>query len=225
MVMKGKFKQYILISSASVYNNNLEIPFNENSSVGRNSLWGDYAENKYLAEFETQKMKENFTIFRPFYIYGIGNNLDREQYIFSRIENKFPVYLPNRGENIVQFGYIDDLVNAIIFSFGNSKFYNQIFNVSSEKYLTIKEFVDLCSKIMGQGVYIKYIDCNENLKARAWFPFRDINLYGSVEKLLETGFKNNYSLEEGLMKTYKHLKENNLLNLKLTDLENEWNKK
>lgn len=223
-VMKGKFKQYILISSASIYNDNKDFPVNENSNTGKNILWGDYAENKYLAELETQKIEENYTIFRPFYIYGIGNNLDREQYIFSRIENNLPVYLPNEGRNIVQFGYVDDLVNAVIFTFENSKFYKQIFNVSSEEYVTIKEFTELCSKVMGENINIKYVDRKKNLEARAWFPFRDTDLYGSVGKLLETGFKNKYSLEEGLTKTYKYLKENNLLNLKLTNLEIEWNK-
>lgn len=81
-VIKGKFRQYILISSASIYNNNSQFPVDEKSDVGENKLWGDYAKNKFLAEIETKKMTEEYTIFRPFYIYGVGNNLDREQYIF-----------------------------------------------------------------------------------------------------------------------------------------------
>ena len=77
-VMKDRFKQYILISSASVYNSIESAPVNEESETGENLIWGDYAKNKYLAE---QKTIENsnlynfkYTIYRPFYIYGIGNN-------------------------------------------------------------------------------------------------------------------------------------------------------
>lgn len=210
-IMKGKFKQYILISSASIYNNTKEFPASEASSIGENPIWGDYAKNKFLAEQEVLKMEENYTIFRPFYIYGIGNNLDREQYIFSRIENKFPIYLPDEGENIIQFGYIDDLVDSIIYSFNNKKFYKEVFNISGDESISIKNFVDLCAKIMNKEVDIKYIQCNEKIKARDWFPFRNTDLYGSIEKIKLTGFKNKYSLETGLKKTYMYLKNNKLL--------------
>lgn len=156
-------------------------------------------------------MEEAYTIFRPFYIYGIGNNLDREQYIFSRIENKFPIYLPDDGENIIQFGYIDDLVDSIIYSFNNKKFYKEVFNISGDENISIKNFVDLCAKMMNKKVDIKYIQCNEKIKARDWFPFRNTDLYGSIEKIKLTGFKNKYSLETGLEKTYMYLKNNKLL--------------
>lgn len=209
-IMKGKFQQYILISSASIYNNTKEFPVSEASSIGENPIWGDYAKNKFLAEQEVLKMEENYTILRPFYIYGIGNNLDREQYIFSRIENKFPVYLPDDGENIIQFGYIDDLVDSIIYSFNNKKFYKEVFNISGDESISIKNFVDLCAKIMNKEVDIKYIQCNEKIKARDWFPFRNTDLYGSIEKIKLTGFKNKYSLETGLKKTYMYLKDTKL---------------
>ena len=52
-VMKNRFKQYILISSASVYNNIECTPVNEESHTGENLIWGDYAKNKYLAEKKT----------------------------------------------------------------------------------------------------------------------------------------------------------------------------
>lgn len=210
-IMKGKFKQYILISSASIYNNTKEFPVSEASSIGENPIWGDYAKNKFLAEQEVLKMEEAYTILRPFYIYGIGNNLDREQYVFSRIENKFPIYLPDEGENIIQFGYIDDLVDSIIYSFNNKKFYKEVFNISGDESISIKNFVDLCAKIMNKEVDIKYIQCNEKIKARDWFPFRNTDLYGSIEKIKLTGFKNKYSLETGLKKTYMYLKNNKLL--------------
>ena len=88
-IMSGKFKQYILISSASVYNNIESYPVQEESSKGKNEIWGQYAEDKYLAEKVTVENSDRYnfkyTIFRPFYIYGEENNLDREKYIFSFI--------------------------------------------------------------------------------------------------------------------------------------------
>ena len=214
-LMKNKFKQYILISSASVYNNIEYTPVNEESLVGENLIWGDYAKNKYLAEKKTIENSNlynfKYTVFRPFYIYGIGNNLERENYFFSRIKYNLPIFIPSKN-NIIQFGYVEDLVLAIESSIENSDFYNQIFNISGDEYVTMSEFAEICGKVMSKKAIIKYINTEENkIKARDWFPFREVNLYGDISKLQNTGFRNTYSLVKGLEKTYKYNDENNLI--------------
>ncbi|QQB74986.1 SDR family oxidoreductase [Fusobacterium canifelinum] len=214
-VMKNKFKQYILISSASVYNSIECTPVNEESQTGENLIWGDYAKNKYLAEKITVENSNlynfKYTIFRPFYIYGIGNNLDRENYFFSRIKYNLPIFIPSKN-NIIQFGYVEDLALAIESSIENSDFYNQIFNISGDEYVTMSEFAEICGKVMAKKVAIKYINTEENkIKARDWFPFREVNLFGDISKLENTGFRNAYSLVQGLEKTYKYNDENDLI--------------
>ena len=214
-VMKNKFKQYILISSASIYNNIKCTPVNEENQTGENLIWGDYAKNKYLAEkitIENSNLHNfKYTIFRPFYIYGIGNNLDRENYFFSRIKYNLPIFIPSKN-NIIQFGYVEDLALAIESSIENSDFYNQIFNISGDEYVTMSEFAEICGKVMAKKVAIKYINTEGNkIKARDWFPFREVNLFGDISKLENTGFRNAYSLVQGLEKTYKYNDENDLI--------------
>ena len=214
-VMKNKFKQYILISSASVYNNIECTPVNEESHTGENLIWGGYAKNKYLAEKKTIENSKiynfKYTIFRPFYIYGIRNNLDRENYFFSRIKHNLPIFIPSKN-NIIQFGYVEDLALAIESSIENSDFYNQIFNISGDEYVTMSEFAEICGKVMAKKVAIKYINTEENkIKARDWFPFREVNLFGDISKLENTGFRNTYSLVQGLEKTYRYNDENDLI--------------
>ena len=214
-VMKNRFKQYILISSASVYNNIESTPANEESQTGENLIWSDYAKNKYLAEKKTIENSKiynfKYTIFRPFYIYGVGNNLDRENYFFSRIKYNLPIYIPSKN-NIIQFGYVEDLALAIESSIGNSDFYNQTFNISGDEYVTMSEFSEICGKVMNKKAIIKYINTEENkIKARDWFPFREVNLFGDISKLENTGFRNTYSLIQGLEKTYKYNDENDLI--------------
>ena len=214
-VMKDRFKQYILIRSASVYNSIESAPVNEESETGENLIWGDYAKNKYLAE---QKTIENsnlynfkYTIYRPFYIYGIGNNLDRENYFFSRIKYDLPIYIPSKN-NIIQFGYVEDLALAIESSINNSDFYNQIFNISGDEYVTMSEFIEICAKVINKKTTIKYVDTEKSqIKVRDWFPFREVNLFGDISKLENTGFRNTYSLVQGLEKTYKYNDKNNLI--------------
>lgn len=214
-VMKDRFKQYVLISSASVYNSIESAPVNEESETGENLIWGDYAKNKYLAE---QKTIENsnlynfkYTIYRPFYIYGIGNNLDRENYFFSRIKYDLPIYIPSKN-NIIQFGYVEDLALAIESSINNSDFYNQIFNISGDEYVTMSEFIEICAKVINKKTTIKYVDTEKSqIKVRDWFPFREVNLFGDISKLENTGFRNTFSLVQGLEKTYKYNDKNNLI--------------
>ena len=58
---------------------------------------------------------------------------------FSRIKYNLPVFIPSKN-NIIQFGYIEDLVLAIESSIENSDFYNQFFNISGDEYVTMSEF-------------------------------------------------------------------------------------
>ena len=214
-VMKNKFKQYILISSASIYNNIKCTPVNEENQIGENLIWGDYAKNKYLAEKITIENSNfynfKYTIFRPFYIYGIGNNLDRENYFFSRIKYNLPIFIPSKN-NIIQFGYVEDLALAIESSIENSDFYNQIFNISGDEYVTMSEFIEICAKVINKKTTIKYVDTEKSqIKVRDWFPFREVNLFGDISKLENTGFRNVFSLVQGLEKTYKYNDKNNLI--------------
>jgi len=139
------------------------------------------------------------------------NNLDRENYFFSRIKYNLPIYIPSKN-NIIQFGYVEDLALAIESSIGNSDFYNQTFNISGDEYVTMSEFSEICGKVMNKKAIIKYINTEENkIKARDWFPFREVNLFGDISKLENTGFRNTYSLIQGLEKTYKYNDENDLI--------------
>jgi len=132
--------------------------------------------------------------------------------IFSRIKYNLPIYIPNKGNNIVQFGYIEDLASAIELAVENSDFYGQVFNISGDEYVAITEFAEICGKIMNKKSIIKHIDTEEkNIKARDWFPFREVNLFGDISKLENTGFRNKYSLIKGLEKTYKYNEEHDLI--------------
>ncbi len=224
-VMSGRYIQYILISSASIYNEMQNFPVKETDSIGMNEIWGKYAEDKYLCEKITiensKKLKFNYTIFRPFYIYGPENNLDRESYIFARLENNMPIFVPNKGEERIQFGYINDLCEAVNLSLNNPHFFNEAFNISGDENITIKDYIKKCGIISDKQPLIYNIDLEkENLKARDWFPFRNKNLIGDISKIEKTGFRNKHSLEEGLRETYLYLKENNKLGIPtLNDIE------
>ena len=69
----------------------------------------------------------------------------------------------------------------------------------------MSEFAEICGKVINKKTMIKYINTEKNkIKARDWFPFREVNLFGDISKLENTGFRNVFSLVQGLEKTYKY---------------------
>ncbi len=55
---------------------------------------------------------------------------------------------------------------------------------------------------------------NIQYSVRQWFPFRDMNFFGSCEKIKnELGIEPRYSLSEGLKQTYNIIDKGKLLNL------------
>lgn len=216
-VMKGKYYQYIFISSASVYENIDTFKLTkENNKTGGNINWGSYGKNKSLCEdilINNTDEKSKYTIFRPFYVYGVGNNLDRETYFFSRLKYNLPIFVPNDDKILLQFGYIDDLVLAIESSLFNKNYYNNIFNISGDEIISIVSFINICASIMKKEPNIRFIDLKkENISTRDFFPFRSINLFGDISKIQQLDFVNKTDLIKGLYKTYSYLEENELLN-------------
>jgi len=62
------------------------------------------------------------------------------------------------------------------------------------------------------AVDVNWFNTEKNkIKARDWFPFREVNLFGDISKLENTGFRNVFSLVQGLEKTYKYNDENDLI--------------
>lgn len=214
-VLRGRYGKYLLISSASIYQTEEEAPFREGNSVGDNPLWGDYALNKYRCEESLKKISgknsSSYTIFRPFYIYGPGNNLDRETYFINRILDSKPIFIPSR-KTTVHFGYIKDLTGNIITALEGSNFDNEIFNIAGRETTTFEEFIGVIEKVLGKKADIIRVDeTSHGIKARDWFPFRAVDLYGDTTKLIQARGKTEYSIERGLEETYEYLKDNSLL--------------
>lgn len=209
--LTGRIGHFIHMSSATVYNDTKVFPLNENTKRGSSKIWGDYSKNKYLCEealfLAYSKDRFPVTIIRPFYIYGPENNFDREAYVFKRILNGFPIILPGMGEKIIHFGYIDDLVDAVIKISANKSSIGEAYNIAGDEIVTFNEWVKMCENILEIKAKIFYTECEYiNYKAREWFPFRDINFFGTCEKLKsELGIYSHYSLYDGLKKAFNSL--------------------
>lgn len=203
----GRVKHFLHISTAAVYQDTEEFPLTESSPAGFNKFWGEYGIEKYRCEQELLKSfrEDGFpvTIFRPFYIYGPGNNLDRETYVFRRLLNNAPIILPGMGRSVIQFGHIDDLVDTLIDLTGKPESFGEIYNVTGEEAVTMQGWVKKCAEVIGVTPQIFLVEAKEvGYTPKEWFPFRDIHFFGSIQKLSQQfGLRPRYSLLEGLQQT------------------------
>lgn len=213
----GKTNHFIHISSSAVYKKTDLFPVTEDAQRGTNEDWGNYSTQKYLCEEQlfSAWIEHHFpiTILRPFYLYGPTNNLNRETYVFKRLLQGLPIVLPAMGRPIVQFGLLDDLIDAILHLVNKEDSFGQAYNISGKSGVTLKGWVEACAKVAGVEPKLALIECSDvGYVARQWFPLRDIHLLGSVEKIkLELGIEPSYNLVEGLKYTYEHLSKEELL--------------
>lgn len=166
----GGFKDYILISSSSVYPETLPQPFKEDMQTGANSLWGDYGTNKIAAEKYLQERVPNAYIIRPPYLYGKMNNLYREAFVFECAERGMPFYVPNGGTMSLQFFDIEDMCRFIAILL-EKKPEQHIFNVGDPETVTVREWVRLCYNVLGKEPEIANVMFRIN--QREYFPFYD----------------------------------------------------
>ena len=153
----------------------------------------------YLSKIFCEKILEiktsNFIILRPHNIYGprMGNSHVIPNLI-NKLNNgkkKVSVYSPSHTR---AFCYIDDAVNQIVRLAFSKKNYGKIFNIGNQSD-EIKIF-DLAKKIKEKINSASKLTKNKNTEGS---PVRRVP---SMKKTLNvTGYKNKFSLDEGIDKT------------------------
>ncbi|ENQ3080123.1 NAD-dependent epimerase/dehydratase family protein [Bacillus cereus] len=184
----SKLKRYVFCSSGAVYAPTNQTLF-EDFERAENYNWGQYGLDKKEAEdylFSLHK-QEGFpiTIFRPSYIYGEGNNLYREAYIFDRLTKKLTSPIP-KNVGPVQFVHIDDVVRVMESVIGSEQSNGQAYNLSYPEDITWNTFVDTASQIVGREAHTVEIDetvLNPGISTRNYFPFRNVTYTMNIEKL------------------------------------------
>lgn len=203
---KENLKRYIFCSSGSVYkpSNNF---ITEKWDRGYNENWGEYGLNKLEIEEFLFKLfhEEKFpvVVFRPTYIYGEGNDLYREAYIFDRLKNKLDIPIPD-GDCKVQFIHIKDLVKVFESAMYSENVIGEAYNVTHPEVITWDTLVNTAMKVINNEVNIKKISSSLKINSREYFPFRNCTYLLNIDK------SNNHklyspqiSLAEGLDKSYK----------------------
>lgn len=197
------FEDYILISSSAVYPETAPQPFAEETLIGPNGIWGQYGTDKIGAEKALLARVPNAYILRPPYLYGPGNNVYREAFVFDCANQARTFYLPGEGEMKLQFFYVDDLYRFID-TLLEKRPESHIFNVGNREAITIKEWVELCYRAAGAKPVFSKV--SREVEQRNYFPFYNYEYHLDVEKQSAL-MPVTKSLSEGLTESFAWYKD------------------
>jgi len=107
------------------------------------------------------------------------------------------------GEQLRDFTYVDDCVNAMLLAAKNEKANGQIFNLGGNRVVSLKDLAEMLIEVNGSGEYIIKTFPEDRKKI-------DIGDYYSDDSLIrETlGWKHNVTLRESLKKILEYYKMN-----------------
>lgn len=166
----GSFDSYILISSSAVYPETIRQPFSESDKCGPNIIWGKYGTDKISAENALFSRVPDAYAVRPPYLCGPMNNLHREAFVFECAEQDREFCLPKDGEMKLQFFHIGDMCRFIELIL-RKKPSQRIFNVGYADPVSIKEWAELCYRIVGKTPKFRHV--TGDIPQRSYFPFYD----------------------------------------------------
>ncbi|CAK9002913.1 unnamed protein product [Durusdinium trenchii] len=179
---KGGCQQFIMMSSAGVYGPTDVLPLSEATPGDPKSRHKD----KLACEKFLQSEGLNWTSIRPVYIYGPLNYNPVERYFFDRVTRGRPVCVPYGGKYITQLGHCEDLADFMVKCVGNGAVNGQVYNVSSQEYVTFDGMAKVCAEAAGitdpKIVHYdpKSIEVPEGYPKA--FPFRGMHFFASIEK-------------------------------------------
>lgn len=166
----GSFRDYVFISSSAVYPETTPQPFTETQPAGPNSIWGQYGIGKLEAEAWLTEHIPQAYILRPPYLYGPGQNIYREGFVFDCAEQGRPFFIPKDGKMPLQFFHVEDLCRFIQLLL-EKKPQERIYNVGNPETVSIRDWVKLCYE--AAGMPLKTVNIGPEHPQRAYFCFHD----------------------------------------------------
>ncbi|HKL47268.1 MAG TPA: SDR family oxidoreductase [Candidatus Izemoplasmatales bacterium] len=162
-IFKGMTRQYVFISSASVYHKPVEdYPITEETPL-HNPHWS-YSQDKIACEQYLKTVKDmNITIVRPSHTYNcqmIMAPVIRWGFEYAHIKRlleRKPIIIPGDGTSLWTITHARDFANSFVDLLGNPKTYNQDFHITSEKLYTWDQLTHITAKALGVKANIVHI--------------------------------------------------------------------
>jgi nucleoside-diphosphate-sugar epimerase len=196
---KSKIKGFVQIGSSDEYGNNPAPQF----ETQREAPISPYSCAKVASTYFLQTLykTEKFpaVILRLFLVYGPGQGKERfiPQIIKGCLNNQ--KFSTSKGEQLRDFCFIDDIVQAIFYALDSNKARGEVINIASGKPISIKKMIDTIVSVIGSG--------EPQFGQVAYRNGENMALYGDItkaKKLLD--WNSSVGLEQGLAETIRRVK-------------------
>ena len=212
---KYKIKHLIFASSSSVYGDNKNIPYCEESNT-------DYAESIYAA---TKKCDEIFaytysklnnlkvTGIRFFTVYGPFGRPDMAYYNFTeKLINKEKIEVYNKGNLKRDFTYIDDIIMGLMKVVESNPINNyNIYNLGNEHPVALMDFINILkNELVKEGLLSSDFNIDNYIEYKSMQKGDVHETYSDTSKFYKVfNYKPNTPIENGIkefVKWYKKYK-------------------
>lgn len=152
----GRIRQYLFISSATVYAKPHPVPLTEEAPLG--NRWSEYARQKQACEewLAARGTVLPYTIVRPSHTYStrwFPNVVSSAGYTFAhRLRAGKPVFVPDDGESLWTLTTARDFARAFAGLAGNEAALGRTFHVTSEEALSWNRITAETARALGAGV-------------------------------------------------------------------------
>lgn len=199
-VVKGCLKsdaKLIFISTREVYGETIDKRSKEGDILKPKNIYG---KTKLEAEKIIQNAgiysKLNYIILRLTNVYGPGSDSGINHIIKNSVEDR-KIQL-NGGQQILNFIFIEDVIELIRLVILDCNLSREIINIGSKESISLKKFVEILLSLLDDKIDIEIKDL-PYFESLIFCP--DIQ---KQQKILKYTLKN--SLQEGIVKTIKHIK-------------------
>ena len=150
-------KKFFYASSSSVYGDNKNFPLIESENLNPKNFYGM---TKKLNEDIAKNFYENYNFksvgLRFFTVFGEWGRPDMFMFKYlSASYHKKKFYLNNYGKHVRDFTYIEDVTNILLKLRTKKIIYNEIYNISSNNPIGLKQILDFFKKISPKTNIIK----------------------------------------------------------------------
>ena len=175
----SRIKQYILFSTASVYDPTMRKMKEEGDPLAPASMLGGqegaYVAGKIALERElvlaATAADMKYTILRPTFIYGPFNYAPREPWYIELIARKHVVPVPLDATANFNFVYVKDIARALMAMIGDERAYNEVFNLAGPEVLSYTRLMSDFERYNGGAFETREVTVAQAEEESIPFPF------------------------------------------------------
>ena len=177
--LKVRTPQYILFSTADVYDRDIRTPKDESTPLQDhigNCMAADYMWKKRNLETEAEavcrQLGIGLTIIRPAFIYGPYNYAPRESFYVERIIKGEPIPVPTDSTSEWNFVFVTDVARAVCACIEQQdRSIGQAYNLSAPEVITYKKYTDILKEVSDRPFETRDVTVADVLTQNIPLPF------------------------------------------------------